>query len=455
MTDKFELNDGNIKKNSDTVTFEIPREKTNIAAEEQLEELKRDASLFLTCKGYVVDESTVHIEYSINSGFKSLINYVSSNRDLKCKIARNILAVDDLFGTQYTTILHPDNIYVDKSGQIKFAHRGIRSVLPPKEYSSSQLLQDLKNVFLYLFNASGDQDMIIHIQSATSINQLSNALELAPISNYNQPNSTTGLQAETKKTQSKNAVKPFNNKMATGKRSLIIGTAIGLILGMVLVYFVKVVPSSTTASTKATELNEQEDENEALRKQLKNEETIVKGYRFAIAGKTKEAIASFESIEPLDESEKSLLAEQYFKINTLESLTKLIEMDDLYLVKAVGKLVGLNSKEANEKILSIESDKPEIIIEQAWLNKDYKQVLEIYKTITDNKRAKLLAANSYIETDKPKESLKLAKALKNQKLQLASLQKEKKLVKADDSLKKDEKEDKLKSIDKAIDKLKK
>lgn len=456
VTDRFEIKDGSLRKTMDTVTFEIAKEKTNILADEQLEELKRDSELFLTCRQYNIEESMVQIHYQIDHGFKSLTSYVSSNREFKCKLARSILTVDNLFGTQYTTLVHPDNIYANNEGNIKFAHRGIRSVLPPEEYTSFQLLQDLKNVFLYLFTTGNtathaiDQDIVQRIQAAASIEQLRKALEPSQVNQ--QP--ITNKFEDKEKIASKKLPSLNRSKLKVERKSLIIGVTVGILLGMLFVYAGKVVPSTKAASATTSELDEQQDENKTLQKELEQKEAIIKGYQFVISGETEEAIAALESVQSLDENANKVLAGQYIQLNTLESLSKALDLNKSYEGEVVVKLLALNSEEANQKILSIKSDQPQVKIEQAWLNKDYKQVLEIYKEIADNNRAKSLAAQSYIQINKPKEALKIAKALKNKDLQIKSLQKEKELIKANDALDKDEKKSKTENIDKQIKKLK-
>ncbi|QGS68909.1 hypothetical protein CV093_12265 [Oceanobacillus sp. 143] len=55
------------------------------------------------------------------------------------QIALQILSVDRLIGTQYTTLIHPDNIYVTADGDVKFVFRGfvqslIKNVLIRNNY---------------------------------------------------------------------------------------------------------------------------------------------------------------------------------------------------------------------------------------------------------------------------------------------------------------------------------
>lgn len=466
MTDQFGNQEGNIKENDDFVIFEIPKVKTNLVEDEQLEELKRDTPLFLVCHEYTIEETMVRIYYKLEKGFQDLNNYSNASREIKCKIASNILAVDDLFGTQYTTLLHPDNIYANEMGEVKFAHRGIRSVLPPEEFSSSQLLQELKRVFLFLFtsnnvtdlsqinldNKTENQDIVNSILKASTIEELNKALVIP------KPVPVQSHEKETQKTKSVTQTKAIP-KVHKKKNTLIVGILIGVIVGMVLLYVGKVLPMNSETTSTVAEYSEDKDKLETTNKELQNEldnnKQIEQAYRLAVTGKVEESIAAFEKVESLDEEATNTLIEQYIALNTLESLKKASTMNENYQIEVVNGLVDLNSKEANDVILSVKSDKPEILIEQSWIKKDYKKVIETYKSISDNDRAKLIAAKSYIEQKKPKEALKLGKELKDKDLQLASLKSEKKLTKADDSLDDNKRKSIIKNIDKAIDKLKK
>jgi uncharacterized membrane protein YukC len=143
------------------------------------------------------------------------------------------------------------------------------------------------------------------------------------------------------------------------------------------------------------------------------------------------------------------------KVNTPDSLTKAAKLDDSLQTKAVSKLANLNTKDANTAITAMKSEEPPVMIEQAWLDKDYKQVAALSDKLSDSKRAKELAAKAYIEMDKPTDAMKLAKDLKNKDLQIASLKKEISMVKADKKLKKDKREKKIKDLNKQVKKLEK
>src|SRR5699024_12792343 len=99
---------------------------------------------------------------------------------------------------------------------------------------------------------------------------------------------------------------------------------------------------------------------------------------------------------------------------------------------------------------------PGVILEQAWLDDDYDEVISVNKVVLkDNTRVQYLAAKSYIEIEKPDEAKKLGESLNNKDVQISALKKEKKLIKDDDDMDKKDKKDKKKKIDKKIKKIKK
>ncbi|QGS68908.1 hypothetical protein CV093_12260 [Oceanobacillus sp. 143] len=198
-------------------------------------------------------------------------------------------------------------------------------------------------------------------------------------------------------------------------------------------YVFKVLPLTEASTTMANEnvesvKNEEQlaEKNEVLQTSLADQEKVVEAYRELMAGNTREAITLFESVEALDDNTKQTLTEQYIAQNSVESLAKAAEIGSVEQQKViVRKLNALNTKEANQAILSINSDVPEVKIEQAWVNKEYDAIIEIFTKIADDPRAKVLAANSYIQLNRPKEAKALAYDLNDKRLQLASLNKEK------------------------------
>lgn len=500
MSQQNNIQYGDLQEKDDVVIYEIPKVETNIVEEEQLEELKRDNRSFFDCLEYTVDDSLVRIHYKRDTSYRNISKFYNADKALKLKIVSNLLSVETLIGTQYTTIIHPDNIYVNDDAEVKFAHRGIRSVLPPIEMDVIQLIHEIKGTIIYLFTSHKfgetehveDSDpMIKSIQSAASIEQIKQIIQSHPTSIDTKPKlspkSKQPVQEQTKTEEVKKPAQPKQPKQPKQSKptkppkekkqkapkppkdkkqdkpkkgmSLLSGLLIGVLIGGLALYAIKVMPlTKETAATEEESEKQQEvltEENEALQAELDHNEAVNNAYRSAVSGNAEEAISLFEETDKLDENAKKTLIEQYIALGTVESLTKAAEMSEDYQEKAVIALVELNSDEANKAILNIESDNPRIQVEQAWINDEYEDVIKHFESISDNKRAKYLAAMSYIELEDTKEAMKLGKDLNNKSVQIASLEKDIELVKADKKMKKDKKKDETKKLEKEIKKLKK
>lgn len=442
MEESYALKHGYIKEENETVVYEIPKEQTNLIETEQLNELKKNDPLFFTFQTCKVDDKFVRIYYEKLQGYRPIQDCINANSEVKRQIAINLLSVEKMLGTQYTTIIHPSNIYADSKGNVKLAHRGIRSVFPTEELTVPQLLSELKKIVIYLFssysfskinnNMTGilkENSFIKDIHDAVSIKRLRRVLEI---------NST---------------LEPKNGNM-NPKVSLISGILIGLVTGIVFLYVIQVGPVTNAADKQRDQMEALTAKNKEMQTELNDSQSIINAYHAAITGDTQESVSAFESAENLNEDAEKLLLEQYLELNTPESLEKVVKMSKTYPLKVINGLRKLNSKEANQAILNIESDMPEVSSEKAWINEEYKNVIEIYKNNPDNERAKLLAANSYIEQKNHKKAMKLGKELDNKDVQIASLKVQKNKIKNDDDMDDDKKDDKIEKLDKKIDKLK-
>ncbi|MEK4298719.1 type VII secretion protein EssB/YukC [Oceanobacillus sp. FSL W8-0428] len=441
---------GSIKEIADEVIYEIPKSQTNIIDAEQLEELNRQDDLFFDFKRYSLEGDVVRIYYQKSQGFMPLSSFKAKNNDLKAKVALNILAVEKLVGTQYTTLIHPDNIYVNEQGDIKFAQRGIRFVLSTDEFTRQQVVYEVKPIIIGIFSAAAvnssnidelaqEQPVIREIQKAVTIEELRNV-----ISQFATATNTIKTDGILKK----NFQKYNKSKIAVPA-----GLVIGIVLGMLLLYVVKVVPMTEAFTAEADQQKELTEVKEALEAEIVENDKIIESYYLAVTGQVEEAIASFESIEKLDEEAQHTLIEQYIKLGTVDSLNKASKSDPSYNVKVVNELRSIDGEEAQQAILDIESEAPEVTIEQAWINEDFERVIDIYGDISDNDRAKYLAGRSYLELDNHKEALKLGEELNNKDMQINSLELKKEEVKSKD-MKKEKKEDEIKKIDKQIKEIK-
>lgn len=441
---------GSIKEIADEVIYEIPKSQTNIIDTEQLEELNRQDDLFFDFKRYSLEGDVVRIYYQKPQGFMPLSSFKAKNNDLKAKVALNILAVGKLVGTQYTTLIQPDNIYVNEIGDIKFAQRGIRFVLSTDEFTRKQVVYEVKPIIIGIFSAADvnssnidelaqEQPIIREIQKAVTIKELRNVIsQFATVTNTIK---TDGI------------LKKSFQKYNKSKIAVPAGLVLGIVLGMLLLYVVKVVPMTEASTAEADQQKELTKVKEALEAEIVENDKIIESYYLAVTGQVEEAIASFESIENLDEEAQHTLIEQYIKLGTVDSLSKASKLDPSYNIKVVNELRSIEGEEAQKAILDIGSEAPEVTIEQAWINGDFERVIDIYGDISDNDRAKYLAGRSYLELDNHKQALKLGEELNNKDMQVNSLELKKEEIKSKD-MKKKKKEDEIKKIDKQIKEIK-
>lgn len=429
MPDQQNLQFGIIEEKDDVVVYEIPIAETNLVEAEQLEELKRKDPLFFECQHYMVDQQVIRIFYKKEGNYKKIKEYKQASNKLKQKAATNMLMVESLIGTQYTTLIHPENIYMNPEGDIKFAHRGIRSVFPKEEMNTSELLKELKRVLLYFYSTYNFNDMnekselkfnepiaksIRHVNSIRDLNQIIHTARNTP--------TPTSIKKQTEPAQNPNK-----------KMTLLSGVLIGLIVGMLVIYVIQVVPLNKEVNSAGAEEEQKSEENiemlteknKELQQLLDDNRTIMHAYRSTIVGDTEEAITQFESANQLDESAEHTLMEQYIELDTVKSLTAAADLGEAYHKEVIKALVAKNSDKAKKAILGIESSLAVVQIEKAWINEAYEEVVTLYDDLTDNKRAKLLAARSYIQLDNTEEAIKLAKDLDNTKLHISALKKEK------------------------------
>ncbi|MFA1819802.1 type VII secretion protein EssB/YukC [Virgibacillus oceani] len=449
MEDSHVLKHGYIKEENESIIYQIQKEQTRLVDKEQLYELKKDDPLFFKFQNCKVDDTYVRVSYEKLQGYKSIQHFLEADQEVKRQIAINLLSVEKMIGTQYTTLIHPTNIYADDIGNVMLAHRGIRSVFPTEELTVPQLLSELKKIIIYLFssyslsqinstkkkNILRENSFLEKIHQADSIEHLNRVLHSEPI-----PEQKQGKEIP--------------------KKPLLSGILIGVLAGMLLLYMFKVVPMSEAADNQMNqeaELSHENleliDEKEELQASLENRDLMIRAYEAAINGDTEEAISTFEGVENLHENAEMILLEQYLNSDTPESLEKAANLGEDYPLRVVEGLTGLNSSDANEAILTIASDIPEVSIEKAWINEEYESVIEVYDDNQENERAKYLAAHSYIELENHEAALDLGQELEDNDIQIASLILQQEEIADDDDLDDDERDDLIEELDEMIDDL--
>ncbi len=124
----------------------------------------------------------------------------------KQSIGLGILAVKRIEGTQFTTYIHPDNIYSNGKGDVKFVHRGIRSVLPPEAEDGQTFVYQLKCLLIAFFSGESfisllqkglsdfeyEGELLQQLKKAKSLKQLGEALE----QEYQEPEEEAAAEVE-------------------------------------------------------------------------------------------------------------------------------------------------------------------------------------------------------------------------------------------------------------------
>lgn len=449
MEDVYALKHGYIKEENSLIIYQIQKEQTNLIEKEQLDELRKDDPLFFSYRNCEVDDTYVRIYYEKLQGYHSIQHFANADNELKRQIAMNLLSVEKMIGTQYTTVIHPTNIYADQNGNVMLAHRGIRSVLPTEELTVPQLLAELKTLIIFLFSPYD----ISQINSQKGKNLLRNNAFLEEIRN-------ASSIAELRQILGMAIIPEQKPEKEPPKKSLLSGILIGAIAGMLLLYMFRVVPMSEAADMqmdREADLNNEKvqlnEENEELQASLEYSDLLLQAYESVVIGETEEAISLFESTGDLNENAELILLEQYLNLETPESLQKAAGMGADYPQEVLDGLREIDSSDANEAILLIESDLPEVSVEQAWINEDYDTVIEIFSDNQDNDRAKFLAAYSYIEQEDHEAAMELGEELEDTDIQIAGLYLQIDEIEADDDLDDDERDDLIEDLEEMIDDL--
>lgn len=485
MAERIRLPHGVLQKNDHELIVEIPLKNTKVIEAEQLMELTKSDSLFLACQKQEIKESTIYLCYTLPNGYKPLQQYTGAALKTKIKIAKEIMQIQKIQGTQFTTYIHPDNIYANSSGDVKFVHRGIRSVLPPELEDGKAFVFHIKCLIISLFTGKSFAElvnkgltniMVKHsfvkdLGKAKSLSEIENILssnvqvqeteqkiikDSKPVEKLRKTNDKINDQnlSEIKphKEQDKQQITKENKKWATPFSFLLIG----LLIGIVIMYMGQVKPNSNALASSNDDKKSVEKKLVMVNAEKDRQEQLLAAYRLLADGKNDEAIKKLASIKNLSDEDQQLLVREYMKQNTPESLRKAAMLSNEFNDEIAAKLVALNTEDSKKVLLNLQSDSPSIQIEQAWLKKEYDTVTQIAaQQPKSNKRAKRLAINSYLELGKTKEAEGLAKEIGDIPLQIKAKEQEIKSIKDDKKKSKKQKEKEIKEINKSIEKLKK
>jgi hypothetical protein len=169
-------------------------------------------------------------------------------------------------------------------------------------------------------------------------------------------------------------------------------------------------------------------------------------------GETEETITLLENAAALDEEEEMLLAELYLDEGSLASLTKALELGGTYELEIIQALAALGTDEANELILTWETELPAVQIEQAVIQGDDESVIALAEEAGTD-RADELAAWSHLSLEQPEGALAIGEALGDEDIQVASLEMQYELMEENDDLDEDEMEERLQEIEEALEEL--
>lgn len=450
------------------IVYELPSVEVNLVAKEQLEELKKPDELFFNLRSYDVQTHAIRFSYEKSAEYHNIALLKNGDKDQLKEVVIQLLEVEKLIGTPYTTIIHPINIFINAQGDVKYAHRGIRNVFPNQTLSTAKIVTELRKLFIYLFSdipfeqieantyqLQQDDTFLMKVRQAKTL------IELEEIITNHDFNEKKAKKKETSKKE-KEQVKEKKEKVSPLKKlSPLTAILIGLIIGMALIYFLQVIPLNN-ASADEISANQKEaegklaalnEENTLLEETLAEQETLVNALHLSLQGEDEAAIQAFESLESLTDVETDLLYDLYVNSNTIENLTKALALGPEYEVTTIRSLVALNTTEANEVVLSWESTESEVEIEQAFLNKEFEQVIAFAEELPEDKRATKLAALSHLELDQHEEALTLGEQLSDVDIQVASLEKAKEVLEADGDLDEEELEERLTEIDEQIETL--
>ncbi|WP_413377907.1 type VII secretion protein EssB/YukC [Alkalihalobacillus sp. 1P02AB] len=267
------------------------------------------------------------------------------------------------------------------------------------------------------------------------------------------------IKDETLETKSTQAASSFMAALNRSTIFMMVGVlVIGLIVGGTILYFSSVRPTANALSTEMANNEETNTElrtaNEELEGELASKEQQLAAYQALTNDDVEAAITAFEALPDSTSEDMEVLAQLYREHNTVESLLKAFALAPQFEDGAVTGLYQLNNDEANEALQSLESENATVRIEQARLNGDDEQIIAIYEEeLNEHARAKQLAGNSYLRQDDLDKAREIALEREDKGLQIRILEKEIDLVKKDDDLDDDEKDELIEGLEDRIDDL--
>ena len=452
---KVFIGPGKLMEADNELIIEIPVAATHLQAEEQLEELKRPHPMFIHCREYKIESEHIYMTYEKSKMLTAF--FEARNFDLQRKLALSmeLLRMEELIGTQFTTYLFPQNIFVTDRNEIKLLYRGIRSVLPPDHFDSAQLLLRVKYLLLFLFSdlpfeeietsnmlAFQNNPFLKKVYLADSMDWLKTILQAKAEEMEKQQQSVRG---ETDKQETEVKENPANRKYYY-IMALIGCLLFGGLAGVLGTYWVKVTPASQQLEELKSEQAKLEEKIGKMEASEDNQSRLLQAYREAATGNSQNAIRLFEQVTDLTKEDQSVWALQYLNSKNPGDILQAVELDETLAVPAVRALVAIETDEAKKAIQQLASNEPQVLIEKAWLNKDYDEVIKIWNENQQDERAAHLAVESYLVKKEYEAALKVADRLGNLQMQQEILRSYIASIEANSKISENQKEQRLEEL---------
>lgn len=432
------------------LTVYVQKSQMNLADDGQLDELYKDDPLFVSLTNDIVEDDQFIFEYEFPQGYQPLREWEISNQEQFQTIANQIMAIQKLDGTQYIPLIQMDNIVVHEATQdVKYVFRGLRMVTAKEDVGIAGIFSDCKRLLLELYKKySNDPETIKLISQSKSFDQLSQVLQALP----DEVKPTPPQIAKTKETE-----KP-PSKYSPETKKLILASVIGLFVGIALMYFVKLLPMEKEMSNQVSAVESVESDIANYEKKLNDREEKLKkrdvqleAYHYMMKDDHEKAIELLESIDQPNDEAEAMLVDEYIQLNTINALEKALALNvKKKETKIIRDLAEKQKAKANKLILKHSSKNDKVLIEQAYLQKEYKTVIQLANGDDADARMKQLQAKSLLKQEKPDKALKVAKALKDKSLQKESLQLKKEQIENNKKLKEKERKKQLKKIKKQL-----
>lgn len=408
MAKHFDFNGGTLTVNKDLVKFKLPKKRTLADSPQQFDILKElpGDHLFPLKHVEFEDESRQDyvFYYGIEEGFKPFEKIRTNKLDSKLRIAESLVQLgeyaEELYRDRELTIpLEPLNLYVDPLNRIKAIFAGIDTMLPSAGFHDDDLLDQVKRLILMLFSsvsfqtmkskgigaarekpAPGAQEFLMTILRCRSFEDL----RLAAANQRDRMDLIDKEVAAMKKEQIQTGLKVNRKWIVMGVAGLL---AVMASLGLS-VYSMGYDSGRETARGAAAEVQT------AVPTPVVNEQ-VLKALRDGAGGKYKEAILTYQQIDPKELSDADKYAYAFALYKRGAGLMAL----DVYPDKDIIGLVVQDfvDKKNTLAIQQIKVDAPLVKFEKAVVANDTKAILDLRNKFELDKRQNRIVAEAFLK----------------------------------------------------------